>query len=76
MQEVKRDPIKLTLHGFDKGTPLDMVAWADAAWANCPDNTSSTGGIVIGAAPRQLRDGKLCHQFVVMAILQNRSCQQ
>ena len=60
VHEIQRDPVVLTIHGMVKGTSLDMVAWADAAWANRPDNTSSTGGIVIAAAPQKLRDGALC----------------
>ena len=60
IQEIKRDPVVLTIHGMEKDTPLDLVAWADAAWANRPDNTSSTGGLVLGAAPKELRDGALC----------------
>eukprot|EP00435_Cladocopium_sp_Y103_P052568 s378_g16.t1 len=59
VQEIKREPVKLTIHGVTKGAPLDLVAWADAAWANRPDNSSSTGGIVIAAAPPGLKKGDL-----------------
>eukprot|EP00435_Cladocopium_sp_Y103_P018219 s2415_g4.t1 len=58
IHEIKRDPVKLTIHGVAKGAPLDL-AWADAAWANRPDNSSSTGGLVIAAAPPGLRKGEL-----------------
>lgn len=60
IQEIKRSPVKLTIHGMPKEAPLDLVAWADAAWANRPDNSSSTGGIVIAAASPKLRRGELC----------------
>ena len=59
VDDIKRDPISLKVHPLPKGEPLDIVAWADAAWANRPDNVNSTGGIVIGGASRSLRDGVL-----------------
>ena len=62
VQEIQRNPPKLILHGMTKGEPLDMVAWADAAWANRPDGSSSTGGLVFAAAPQSLRDGHLSSQ--------------
>eukprot|EP00435_Cladocopium_sp_Y103_P031789 s1589_g8.t1 len=58
IHEVQRSPVKLTIHGMAKGTPLDMVAWAESAWANRPDNSSSTGGLALAAAPKELRQGK------------------
>ena len=61
VQEVQRNPPKLILHGMEKGEPLDMVAWADAAWANRPDGSSSTGGLVFAAAPQSLRQGHLAN---------------
>lgn len=59
VHEIQRNPPKLILHGMTKGEPLDMIAWADAAWANRPDGSSSTGGLVFAAAPQSLRQGQL-----------------
>ena len=36
------------------------MAAADAAWTKGPDNSSSTGGIVIAAALPNLKKGELC----------------
>ena len=59
VENVKLQPMKLKVHSMKKGEPIDLIAWGDAAWANRPDNTSSTEGIVLGLAPRKLRDGDL-----------------
>ena len=44
---------------MERGVPVHMVAWGDAAWANRPDNVGSTEGIIIGLATQSLIDGKL-----------------
>lgn len=59
VDDVKRNKCPLKIHGIPQGAPIDLVSWADAAWANRPDHTNSTGGIIIGAATRDLREGKL-----------------
>lgn len=59
VENVKLQPMKLKIHSMKKKEPVDLIAWGDAAWANRPDNTSSTEGIVLGLATRKLRDGEL-----------------
>ena len=56
---VKHSPTHLRVHGMAKGTAVDLIAWGDAAWANRPDQTNSTEGIVIGLAPTSLRAGQV-----------------
>ena len=57
--DVQHQHVKLKIHGMIKGEAVDLVAWGDAAWANRPDHSSSTEGVIIGLAPRKLREGKL-----------------
>lgn len=57
VDEVKRQPSKLRIHGLKFRENIDLVAWADAAWANRPDFINSTGGIVIGGVPQGLKHG-------------------
>ena len=59
VENVKLQPMKLKIHSMKKKEPVDLIAWGDAAWANRPDNASSTEGIVLGLATRKLRDGEL-----------------
>ena len=59
VEEVKRTAPQLKIHSLQKGEPVDLVAWGDAAWANRPDNIASTEGIVLGMAPKALRQGSL-----------------
>ena len=59
VEEVKRTAPQLKIHALQKGEPVDLVAWGDAAWANRPDNIASTEGIVLGMAPKALRQGSL-----------------
>jgi hypothetical protein len=49
---------KLIIHAFQKDEELVAVAWEDAAHANRPDG-SSTKGILIGLAPKQILEGDL-----------------
>ena len=59
VEDVQHQHVRIKIHAMKKLEPVDLVAWGDAGWANRPDNTSSTEGIIIGIAPRTLRDGKM-----------------
>ena len=75
IQEIKRAPAKLTIYGVEKGSPLDLVAGADAAWTKRPDNSSSPWGIVIAAALPNLKKGELW-LMVKMSCVMSGSCGQ
>ena len=57
--DVQRTAPDIRIHPLQKGETVDLIAWGDAAWANRPDQINSTEGIVIGLAPRTLREGSL-----------------
>lgn len=57
--QIKNDKdFKLLIHAFPKNQELHVVGWCDAAWANRPDGSSSTAGILIGMSSVELIEGK------------------
>ena len=59
VRDVKANPGQLQVHAFAGASRLEAVCWADAAWANRPDQKSSTEGIVIGFSNPELIAGKM-----------------
>ncbi|CAE7426607.1 unnamed protein product [Symbiodinium pilosum] len=59
IRDVKDNPGELRIHAFPDAKRLELVCWADAAWANRPDGKSSTEGIVIGFSSPALLEGKI-----------------
>lgn len=56
---IKRDKdLKLVIHSFPEDSPLHVVGWCDAAWANRPDGSSSTAGVLIGMSTPGLENGE------------------
>ena len=56
--DVQHKHLKLKIHGMIRGEAVDLIEWGDAAWVNCPDHSNSQEGIMIGLAPRKLREGQ------------------
>ena len=59
VRDVRSNPGQLQIHSFAGASRLESVCWADAAWANRPDQKSSTEGIVIGFSSPDLIGGKM-----------------
>ena len=58
IRQVKRSKDQeYRVHSFQPGEELVMVCWADAAWANRPNNKDSTEGVFIGMSTRRLLQG-------------------
>ena len=56
---IKRDKdLKLVIHSFPEHLPLHVVGWCDAAWANRPDGSSSTAGVLVGMSSPGLENGE------------------
>lgn len=50
--------LRYRIHSFQPHENLEMVCWADAAWANRPNGKDSTAGVFIGMSNASLREGK------------------
>ena len=59
VRDIKHSPGELTILSFAGAKQLELVCWADAAWANRPDGKSSTEGVVIGMSTPELLQGKI-----------------
>ena len=57
VRDIKQHPGTVQIHNFAGAERLDAICWADAAWANRPDQESSTEGVVIGFSSPQLSKG-------------------
>ena len=57
VRDIKQNPGSLLIHNFSGAERLEAICWADAAWANRPDQESSTEGVVIGFSDPQLAKG-------------------